>query len=99
MKWNMRLVAAERGIWKAADLRQLLAEHGLSMSAGKMSGLWSGKPTSVKLADLDVVCSALDCHIDDLLIPESEHASPPRLAPVPDVPRHRRDESSSRALG
>ncbi len=42
MKWNLRLTAANRGIWKASDLHRMLAEHGLVISAGKMSGLWSG---------------------------------------------------------
>ena len=34
----------------------MLAEHGLVISAGKMSGLWSGQPASIKLDDLDVIC-------------------------------------------
>src|SRR5690606_42027708 len=37
-----------------------------------MSGLWSGQPVSVKLADLDVICKVLDCQIGELLIPEPE---------------------------
>jgi DNA-binding Xre family transcriptional regulator len=39
----------------------MLAERGLSISAGKMSGLWSGEPASIKLADLDVICAVLGC--------------------------------------
>ena len=42
MKWNLRLAAANRGIWKASELQRMLADHGLAISAGKMSGLWSG---------------------------------------------------------
>lgn len=71
MKWNLRLVAAHRGIWKAGELQNRLAEHGLHVSAGKLSGLWSGTPISLKLSDLDVICSALDCEVGDLLIPET----------------------------
>ncbi|MDQ3765373.1 MAG: helix-turn-helix domain-containing protein, partial [Actinomycetota bacterium] len=44
MRWNLRLAAAHRGIWKASELQAKLAEHGLVISAGKMSGLWSGHP-------------------------------------------------------
>ncbi len=40
------------------------------ISAGKMSGLWSGQPVSLKLEDLDVICVVLGCEIGDLLIPE-----------------------------
>ena len=61
MKWNLRLAAANRGIWKASELQRMLAEAGLRISAGKMSGLWSGQPVTIKLADLDVICVALNC--------------------------------------
>jgi len=57
MKWNLRLAAASRGIWKASELQKMLAARGLVISAGKMSGLWSGNPNAVKLADLDVICA------------------------------------------
>ena len=46
VKWNLRLAAANRGIWKASELQRGLAEHGLVISVGKMSGLWSGEPAS-----------------------------------------------------
>ena len=59
MKWNLRLAAANRGIWKASELQRLLAERGMVISAGKMSGLWSGQPNTVKLDELDVVCAVL----------------------------------------
>lgn len=75
MKWNLRLVAAQRGIWTASELKRLLADRGLVISAGKMSGLWSGQPASIKLADLDVLCAVLDATPDDLLIPEPDTIS------------------------
>ncbi|MEU5485075.1 helix-turn-helix domain-containing protein [Streptomyces mirabilis] len=77
MKWNLRLTAANKGIWKASELQRSLAEHGLVISAGKMSGLWSGQPVSLKLEDLDVICVVLGCEIGDLLIPEPEKVSRP----------------------
>ena len=72
MRWNLRLAAANRGIWQASQLQRLLAERGLVISAGKMSGLWSGSPISLKLADLDVICAVLGCEIGELLIPEPD---------------------------
>jgi DNA-binding Xre family transcriptional regulator len=72
MRWNLRLKAAERGIWKSTEMRRLLADAGLEVSAGKMSALWSGTPTSVRLDDLDVICAVLDCDPTDLLIREPE---------------------------
>jgi DNA-binding Xre family transcriptional regulator len=70
VKWNLRLAAANRGIWKASELQRMLAERGLTISAGKMSGLWSGNPASIKLSDLDVICAVLRCGVDELLLPE-----------------------------
>jgi len=32
MKWNLRLAAANRGIWKASELQRMLADHGLAIS-------------------------------------------------------------------
>ncbi|MGO4470798.1 helix-turn-helix domain-containing protein [Arthrobacter sp. 2RAF6] len=77
MKWNLRLAAANRGIWKASELQRMLAEHGLVISAGKMSGLWSGTPASIKLEDLDVICAVLGCPIGDVLLPEPEKVPKP----------------------
>jgi putative transcriptional regulator len=72
MLWNMRLRAAERGIWKSAEMRRLLADAGLELSAGKMSALWSGTPVTIRLEDLDVICSVLACETSALLIREPE---------------------------
>lgn len=77
MRWNLRLAAANRGIWQASQLQRLLAERGLVISAGKMSHLWSGQPASIKLADLDVVCAVLGCEVGELLIPEPESVQRP----------------------
>ena len=77
MRWNLRLAAANRGIWKASELQRQLAERGLVISAGKMSALWSGQPVSVKLADLDVICAVLGCEIGELLIPEPDKVPRP----------------------
>lgn len=85
MKWNLRLAAANRGIWKASELQRLLAERGLQISAGKLSGLWSGTPNAVKLEELDVICAVLGCGVEELLLPEPETVTaptPPAEAPT-----------------
>jgi putative transcriptional regulator len=76
MQWNLRLAAAQRGIWRSSDLRRLLAEAGLEISAGKMSHLWSGQPVSVRLDDLDVICGVLGCEPGDLLVRDPDAARP-----------------------
>ena len=72
MRWNLRMKAAERGVWKSTEMRRRLAEAGLEISAGKMSALWTGAPTSIRLDDLDVICHVLDCEPNELLIREPD---------------------------
>lgn len=72
MRWNLRLAAAERGVWKSTDMRRRLADAGLEISAGKMSALWTGTPTTIRLEDLDVICAVLECAPSDLLICEPD---------------------------
>ena len=80
MKWNLRLAAANRGICKASELQRMLAERGLVISVGKMSGLWSGNPNVVKLQDLDVICAVLGCGVEELLLPEPQTVPQPQPA-------------------
>ena len=80
MKWNLRLAAANRGIWKASELQRRLAQRGMKISAGKMSGLWSGQPNAVKLDELDIICAVLGCGVQELLLPEPETVPQPEPA-------------------
>jgi DNA-binding Xre family transcriptional regulator len=68
---------ANRGIWKASERQRQLADRGMKISAGKMSGLWSGQPNTIKLDELDVICAVLGCGVDELLLPEP-HVVPQR---------------------
>jgi putative transcriptional regulator len=72
MKWNLRLTAAERGIWKSSELRRKFADAGLEISSGKMSALWTQTPTTIRLEDLDIICDVLECSPSDLLITEPD---------------------------
>lgn len=80
MQWNLRMTAAERGIWKSTQLRRMLADAGLEISAGKMSALWTGTPTTIRLEDLDVICAVLDCEPSKLLIREPAKVAALRTA-------------------
>jgi DNA-binding Xre family transcriptional regulator len=53
-------------------MRRRLADAGLEISAGKMSALWTGRPTTIRLDDLDVICAVLDCDPAALLICEPD---------------------------
>ncbi len=91
MKWNLRLVAAQRDIWKSSELQRLLAEAGLVISAGKMSHLWAGQPVSIRLDDLEILCEVLACEPSDLLIPEPDRSRARRP--------EQRDEAPQAAAG
>ena len=82
MRWNLRMKAAEAGIWKSTEMRRRLAEAGLEISAGKMSSLWIGSPTTIRLDDLDVICAVLECSPADLLICEPDVVKSRRPARV-----------------
>lgn len=82
MRWDLRAQAARHGIGTAAELRRRLAAAGLVVSRGKMSGLWAGTPLTVRLDDLDVLCTVLSCATSDLLISEP----PPEQRPRPSTP-------------
>ncbi|WP_281905464.1 helix-turn-helix domain-containing protein [Phytohabitans aurantiacus] len=75
MRWNLRMRAAQQGIWKSTEMRRRLAEAGLQISHGKMSALWTGTPTTVRLDDLEVICVVLQCEPSDLLICEPERVT------------------------
>jgi DNA-binding Xre family transcriptional regulator len=80
MRWNLRMKAAEAGIWKSTEMRRRLAGAGLEISAGKMSALWTSTPTTIRLDDLDVICSVLGCTPADLLLCEPEAVAARRPA-------------------
>jgi DNA-binding Xre family transcriptional regulator len=89
MRWNLRMVAAEHGVWKSTELRRALAAAGLDISAGKMSALWTGTPTTIRLDDLDVICSVLECEPSQLLIHEPDKVAarrPGKAAAAADGP-------------
>jgi DNA-binding Xre family transcriptional regulator len=70
MKWNLRWAAARRDIWRPSELLVAFREVGFEPSLSKVAQLWSKKPISVRLDELDLICAALDCTVADLLEPE-----------------------------
>ena len=81
MKWNLRWAAARRDIWRPTQLRAAFAAVGFNPSLSKVAALWSGKPISVRLDDLDAICAALDCTVADLM--EAEPAAHRDAIPQP----------------
>ncbi|WP_231905556.1 helix-turn-helix domain-containing protein [Streptomyces davaonensis] len=67
MKWNLRMVAAQRDLWRPTEVLAAFQQVGFKPSLSKVAALWSGKPVTVRLDDLDLMCAALDCTVADLL--------------------------------
>lgn len=72
MKWNLRMVAAQRDIWRPTQLLKALQEVGFSPSLSKVAALWSSQPITVRLDDLDMICAALNCTVADLMQAEPQ---------------------------
>ncbi|WP_326708060.1 helix-turn-helix transcriptional regulator [Streptomyces sp. NBC_01474] len=67
MKWNLRWAAAKRDIWRPVDLQAAFARVGFTPSLSKVAALWGGTPVTVRLDDLDKICTALECTVADLM--------------------------------
>jgi len=67
MKWNLRWAAARRDIWRPSQLLVAFEEVGFTPSLSKVAALWSNKPVTVRLDDLDMICTALHCTVADLM--------------------------------
>jgi DNA-binding Xre family transcriptional regulator len=75
VKWNLRMVAAQRDIWRPTQLMKAFAKVGFEPSLSKVAALWSNQPVTVRLDDLDKICAALDCSVGDLLQAEQVAAT------------------------
>ncbi|MDH6522327.1 helix-turn-helix transcriptional regulator [Streptomyces sp. SAI-090] len=87
MKWNLRMVAAQRDIWRPVQLLAAFKEVGFNPSLSKVAALWGSEPVTVRLEDLDKICAALDCTVADLMQAE------------PEAYRVERDEAPRKAAG
>jgi putative transcriptional regulator len=94
ISWRLRMAAAQREVWTAAQLRRLLAERaGLHLSSASVSALFTKQPSQVKLETLAALCTALDCTPNDLIevdtTPVTTAVKPVRRKPEPKAARGR----------
>jgi putative transcriptional regulator len=94
VKWRLRMAAAQREVWTAAQLRRLLVERaGLQLSSASVSVLFSKTPSQVKLSTLAALCTALECAPNDLFevdtTPVATPVRPTRAKAEPKVARGR----------
>ncbi|MFK8845178.1 helix-turn-helix domain-containing protein [Streptomyces sp. Ac-502] len=81
------MVAAQRDLWRPTEVLAAFQQVGFCPSLSKVAALWGGKPVTVRLEDLDMICAASQCTVADLL-----QAEP--LAGAQGMP-----ESTERAVG
>lgn len=87
IRWRLRMAAAQREVWTAAQLRRLLSERaGLDLSSASVSALFAKQPTQLKLDTLLGLCTALDCTPNDLFELDTtpvSNANPAKTKPEP----------------
>jgi len=66
-RWRLREVMAAHGIWKTTELKPLLAERGIVLSAAQVYRLATGTPERLSLATLAALCDIFDCTPADLI--------------------------------
>jgi len=70
--WHLREVMADHKMWKTTDLRPLLAERGVTLSATQVYRLVTEKPERLSLRTLSALCDIFNCSPNDLIEPYLE---------------------------
>ncbi len=65
--WRLRVLMAERGMFKAGDLAPKLAENGIRLSDSQVWRLVTGRPERMNLRVLMVLCEILGCELSELV--------------------------------
>jgi DNA-binding Xre family transcriptional regulator len=68
-EWKLREVMATRGMFATTDLRPLLAERGVQLSASQVYRLVVDKPERLNMQVLMALLDALGCQLGDLIVP------------------------------
>lgn len=73
IRWRLRQVMAEKGVWSAQDLVRLLEERaGIILSHRAVTELVNRTPRAVRFTTLEALCVALDVQPPDIMeyVPE-----------------------------
>jgi DNA-binding Xre family transcriptional regulator len=82
-RWHLRRLMAERDIYATSDLRQLLADRGITLSREQVWRLVTGMPERLSLATLAALCDILGCQPGDIIEPVASAAARPAQEPPP----------------
>jgi len=70
-RWHLREVMANKGMFSTTDLRPLLAERGIELSASQIYRLVVETPERLNLKVLMALVDILGCAMDELIEPVS----------------------------
>ena len=66
IQWKLKTLASSKGIYRAKDLQRKITETtGVIISLQNICNLLKGKPASIKLKTIVIICTALDCKMKD----------------------------------
>ncbi|MFB7053415.1 helix-turn-helix domain-containing protein [Streptomyces vinaceus] len=68
-RWHLREGMATKGMFSTTDLRMVLAERGIDLSASQIYRLVVEVPERLNLKVLMALLDILDCSMDDLIEP------------------------------
>lgn len=70
--WKLKKFAYDKhGIIRLKDLQNQIAENaGIIISLQHLSDLLRGCPKSIKLSTMEILCTALNCSLSDLVVIE-----------------------------
>ncbi|WP_236787996.1 helix-turn-helix transcriptional regulator [Amycolatopsis sp. GM8] len=68
-RWHLREVMATRGMFSTTDLRPLLAERGIDLSASQVYRLVVERPERLSLKVLMALLDILGCRMEELVEP------------------------------
>lgn len=79
-RWRLREVMALRGMFSTTDLKPLLAERGVELSASQVYRLVTEKPERLSLKTLMALLDILGCSMEELIEPVAAPATRRRAA-------------------
>ena len=97
-KWHLRELMAVRGMFSTTDLRPLLAERGISLSASQTYRLVAEKPERLSMLTLMALLDILGCRIEELIEPAAVQGRQRRAASG-DLPAARAPGSAEPGVG
>ena len=65
--WKLKILVSSKGIYRAKDLQRKITEKtGVVISLQNICNLLKGKPATIKLKTIEIICTALDCDMSDI---------------------------------